>query len=56
MQGGHHLHTCIISHPRGFPMVKTLLTLNTQWQSKVHNEWYGCIIKTYEAKAKNEPY
>ena len=33
-------------------MVKPLKTLNTQWSTKVHGEWCGCIRKSYEAKVE----
>ena len=39
-------------HPKGFPIVKSLKTLNTKWSTKVYSERCGCIRKPYEVKTE----
>ena len=43
-------------HPKGFPTVKSLKTLNTQWSTRVHNERCGCIRKPYKAKTEEKTH
>ena len=43
-------------HPKGFPTVKSLKTVNTRWSTRVHSEWCGCIQKPYESKAERETH
>ena len=46
----------LLRHPSGFPTVKSLKTLNTQWSTRVHSERCGCTRKPYDAKAEEETY
>ena len=39
-------------HPKGFPMVKYLETLNSQQPTRVLSERRGCIWNPYEAKTE----
>ena len=55
MQGGHHLHTCTTSHPRGFPMVKPLKlsTLNGQLKCTMNGVGASENPKDLEQKRKH---